>query len=58
MTRSKALGPNKVINKFYKIFWKLIKVDYLEMIMIAIRDQYFLLEVTYGIVSLFFKSEI
>ena len=38
MAKGKALGPNGVVMEFFKVYWELIKFDYLKMIEGAIRD--------------------
>lgn len=52
----KASRPNGVITKFYKIFWKIIKIDYLNMITKACKIQHFLLGIMKRLISLLFKS--
>lgn len=52
----KCLRCNGIITKFFKKNWDIIKMDYLVMIIKAIKINQFLLDITYCNISLLFKS--
>lgn len=54
----KAPGPDGVIAVFFKLFWELIKFDYLTMINKAIADDKFPPGVTRGLISLLHKADV
>jgi hypothetical protein len=57
MPSGKALGPEGVITEFYKKFWNLIKVDYMEMVYKAVRANRFPPGVTKGAITLLHKGQ-
>ena len=56
MAKGNTPRPNGVITEFFKVYWNLIKMDYLGMINKAIRTGKFPAVVTRGVISLLHKG--
>ena len=58
MAKGKVPRPNGMVTKFFKVYWDLIKTDYLKLVNEAIRCGKFPSGVTRGVISLLHKGDL